>query len=233
MAKEIDLVINAEPRTEFGKGAARRIRRDNKIPAVLHDHGVDPVHLVLPGHQVMLALRASSNSILTVNTAAGSSLALPREVQRDAIKGLIEHLDLEVVRRGEKITVAIPVHVVGEAAPDTLIVTELTEIEVEADPTALPERIEVSVQGLRAGTVVTAGDLTLPAGSVLVTEPDISVVNVTGQQTAEAAKAELAAAEAEAGVVATEPETPAGEVETEGGSGDEDASASAAAVQQS
>ncbi len=232
MAKEIDLVINAEPRTEFGKGAARRIRRDNKIPAVLHDHGAAPVHLVLPGHQVMLALRASSNSILTVNTGAGSSLALPREIQRDAIRGLIEHLDLEVVRRGEKITVAVPVHVVGDAAPETLIVTELTEIEVEADPTAIPERIEVDVQGLRAGTVLTAGDLTLPAGSILVTEPEISVVNVTGQQTAEAADAELAAAEAEAGVVATEPETPGAEAETEGGSSDGDSAGPAAAVPQ-
>ncbi len=233
MAKEIDLTFDAEPREEFGKGAARRIRRASKVPAVLHDHGADPVHLTLPGHQVMLALRASSNSIFTVRTAAGSALALPRQIQRDPIRGTIEHVDLDVVRRGEKVTVAVSIHVTGEAAPETLIVSELTEVELEADPTAIPERIEVSVEGLAAGTIITAGELTLPEGSTLITDADQQVVNVTAQQTAAAADAELAAAEAEAGVTPTETAAPAGEVETEGGSGDENASSAAAAVQQS
>lgn len=230
MAKAIDLTFDAETREEFGKGAARRIRRASKIPAVLHDHGQDPVHLTLPGHQVMLALRASSNSIFTIRTAAGSALALPRQVQRDPIRGTVEHVDLDVVRRGEKVTVAVSIHVVGEAAPETLIVSELTEVELEADPTAIPERIEVSVEGLAAGTIITAAELTLPEGSTLITDGEQQVVNVTAQQTAAAADAEMAAAEAEAGVTPTET---AAAVETEGGSSGEQASASAAAVPQS
>lgn len=234
MAKEIDLTLVAEERTEFGKGAARRIRRANKIPAVLHDHGSDPVHLTLPGHQVMLALKASGNSVFTVRTGSTSTLALPRQVQRDAIRGTVEHLDLDVIHRGERVTVAIPIHLQGEPAPETLLMHELTELEVQADPTALPDHIELLVEGFPAGTVVTAGEVELPAGLTLVTDPSAQVVAVGAQQSASAAAADLAAAEAEAGVVATEVEQgPAGEVESEGGSTGEDASAAASAVQQS
>lgn len=233
MAKPIDLTFEAEPRTEFGKGAARRIRRAAKVPVVLHDHGKDPVHLTLPGHQVMLALRASSNSLFTLRTGSTTSLALPREIQRDVIKGFVEHLDLEVVRRGEKVTVAVPVHVTGEAAPETLLVTELNEIEIEADPTALPDHIEVSVDGLPAGTIVTAGEVELPEGTTLVTEPSLQVVNVTAQQSAQALEADLAESELEAGVVAVEAEQPSGEVVTDGGDSGEYGSSSAQSVPQS
>lgn len=233
MAKEIDLIIVAEPRTELGKGAARRIRRAAKIPAVLHDHGSDPVHLTLPGHQVMLALKASSNSLFTVKVGSTTTLALPRQIQRDPIKGFVEHLDLDVVRRGEQVTVAVPVHVVGQAAPETVVVHELNDLEVAADATAIPERLELSIDGLAAGTVITAADVTLPAGSTLVTDSTATVLAVTAQQSAAAADAELAAAQAEAGVVATEAAEPSGDVESEGGSHQQDASAAAAAVQQS
>ncbi len=233
MAKAIDLTINAEERTEFGKGAARRVRRANKIPAVLHDHGHDPVHLSLPGHQIMLALKASSNSLFTVKVGSTTTLALPRQIQRDPIRGLVEHLDLDVVRRGEMVTVAVPVHLVGEAAPETVVVHELNDIELSADATLIPERVEFSLSGLTAGTVITAGDLSLPDGSTLITDADAQVFAVTAQQSAESAEAELAAAEAEAGVVVTEAPKPSGEVESEGGSHEQAASASAAAVQQS
>ena len=234
MAQEIDLTLVAEDRTEFGKGAARRIRRAHRIPAVLHDHGADPVHITLPGHQVMMALKASSNSLFTVRHGSTSTRALAREIQRDVIRGSVEHLDLVVIHRGEKVTVSIPVHVQGEPAVETLLVQELTDLEVEADPTAIPDHIELLVDGFPAGTIVTAGEVELPAGLTLVTPAEAQVVNVSAQQSAEAAAADLAAAESEAGVVATEVEQgPAGEVESEGGDSEDDASASAAAVQQS
>ena len=116
--------IAAEPRTEFGKGAARRVRRAGKVPAVLYGHGDAPRHVSLPGHELMLALKSDANVLLTLQTEQGDQLALPRAVVRDPIKGFLEHLDLVAVRRGEKVTVDIPVHVVGDAAPETLVVTD-------------------------------------------------------------------------------------------------------------
>ncbi|HEU5044119.1 MAG TPA: 50S ribosomal protein L25, partial [Nocardioidaceae bacterium] len=107
--------IQAEPRTEFGKGAARRIRRADKVPAVLYGHGTPPVHITLPGHETMLALKHGGvNALLTIVVEGKSQLALPKQVQRDPIKGFLEHLDLIVVKRGEKVTVEVPVHVVGD-----------------------------------------------------------------------------------------------------------------------
>lgn len=212
MAKVVDLTIPAQERTEFGKGAARRLRRAEQVPAVLHDHGQDPIHVSLPGHQLMLALK-QNNALLTIARADSQHLVIPREIQRDAVKGFLEHVDLVVVRRGEKVTVSVGIHLEGEPAPETLIVNDLNEIEIEVDPTAIPERVTISVEGLAGGTSITAGEIELPAGSTLVTDPELLVLTVTAQQTAASAEAELASLEAEAGIeheapTEAEPETP-------------------------
>ena len=202
--------ITAEQRTEFGKGAARRIRRDNKVPAVLYGHGAAPRHISLPGHDLMMALK-TPNVLLTLDIEGKDELALPKDVQRDPIKGFLEHVDLVVVRRGEKVTVEIPVHVVGDAAPETLVNTEVNEISIEAEATHIPGPVEVSVDGLGVGSQIHAKDLVLPSGVTLVSDPEALVVNITAAPTAEQVEAELAEAEAEVGIVHEEPEAEAAE----------------------
>lgn len=171
--------ITAEKRTEFGKGAARRIRRENKIPAVVYGHGSEAIHLTLPGHTTMMALRhGGANALLELDIDGETQLALAKDVQVDPIRRLIEHVDLIAVVKGEKVTVDVPVVVVGTAGPDTTVVTDVTTIQLEAEATHVPEQIEVSVEGLPAGTQIHASDLALPEGSTLVTEGDVLVVNV-------------------------------------------------------
>jgi large subunit ribosomal protein L25 len=206
-----EVKIQAEARTEFGKGAARRIRRDNKVPAVLYGHGSDPVHITLPGHDTMLALK-TANALLMIEVEGGEShLALPKQVQRDPLKGFIEHVDLVIVRRGEKVQVEVAIHLEGEAASDALVVTEHPAVLVEAEATHIPENITVSVEGLEVGAQIHASDLQLPAGSTLAIEPETLIVNITAQPTAEQVEGELAEAEAEAGIERDEPEAPAEE----------------------
>jgi large subunit ribosomal protein L25 len=200
----------AQTRTEFGKGAARRIRRAHQIPAVMYGHGTEPVHITLPGHETMLALKAS-NALLSIEIDGKTQLALAKDIQRDAIKPVIEHVDLVVVRRGEKVTVDVQVHTVGEAAVETVVTVENQTVELEVEATHIPESIEVSIEGLAAGTQIHASDLVLPEGAALVTDPEILVVNITAAITAEALETELAEAEAEAGI---EHEAP--QAETEG-----------------
>lgn len=172
--------ITAELRTEFGKGFARRIRATGKIPAVLYGHGEAPVHLTLPGHTTMMALRhGGANTILEFALDGETRLALAKEVQVDPIRRAIEHVDLLAVVKGETITVEIPVAVVGKAAAGTLIVTDASVLEVEAEATHVPETIEVSVEGAEAGTLIHASDVVLPEGVTLVTAGDVLVVNVT------------------------------------------------------
>lgn len=198
--------IKAESRTEFGKGAARRIRRADKVPAVLYGHGTDPVHITLPGHDTMLALKhGGANALLSIEIEGKSQLALPKQVQRDPIKGFLEHLDLIVVKRGEKVTVDVPVHVVGEAGPESLVVTDHATVSVEAEATHIPEYIEVSVEGAEVGTQILAKDLDLPSGSTVQVDEDEVVVHVTNAPTAEDIEAELAEAEAEVGIEHEEP----------------------------
>ncbi len=192
--------ISAEYRTEFGKGAARRIRRDNKVPAVLYGHGSDPRHISLPGHDLMMALKAS-NVLLTLDLDGSDELALPKDVQRDPIKGFLEHVDLVLVRRGEKVTVEIPVHVVGSAAPDTLVANDLNALSIEAEATHIPAAVEVSIEGLTVGAQIHAKDVVLPAGSTLATDPEALVVHISAAPTADQLEAELAEAEAEVGIV--------------------------------
>jgi large subunit ribosomal protein L25 len=200
-----EVKIQAESRTEFGKGAARRIRRSNKVPAVLYGHGSDPVHVTLPGHDLMLALK-TANALLSIELDGDSQLALPKQVQRDPIKGFIEHADLLIVRRGEKVTVDIPVVLVGEAAPDTLVNLDHNTVPVEAEATALPESIEVDIEGLEPGTQIVASQLVLAEGSTLGLDPETMIVNITAAPTAADLEAELADAEAEMGIEHDEPE---------------------------
>ncbi len=203
-----ELKIHAEPRTEFGKGAARRIRRADKVPAVLYGHGSDPVHITLPGHDLMLALKTGANALLSIELDGSSQLALPKQVQRDPIKGFIEHADLILVRRGEKVTVDIPIVIVGESAPETLVGVDHNSVSLEADATALPESIQVSIEGLEMGSQILAKDLVLPAGATLILDEDALIVNITAAPTAADVEADLAEAEAELGVEHDEPEAP-------------------------
>ena len=197
-----EVKLTAELRTEFGKGAARRIRRADKVPAVLYGHGTDPIHISLPGHETLLALRAA-NALLSIDVNGDSQLALPKQVQRDPLKHTIEHVDLVIVRRGEKVTVDIPVQVEGDAASETLVVVDQNSITVEAEATHIPQQIIVSIEGLEAGTQILARELTLPSGVTLAVDPETLVVNMTAAQTEEQAEAELAEAEAEAGIEPT------------------------------
>ncbi|WP_370894330.1 50S ribosomal protein L25/general stress protein Ctc [Janibacter sp. GXQ6167] len=185
-----DLRLEAEKRTEFGKGAARRIRRAHKIPAVMYGHGADPIHITLPGHDAMMALK-HSNALLTIVIDGDEQLALAKDVQRDPIKPVIEHVDLVVVRKGEKVTVDVAITVEGDAGPETVVTVESQTLEVEAEATNLPESITVSVEGLEAGSQILAGDVTLPQGSTLVTDAETLVVNVSQQVSEEELEAAL------------------------------------------
>jgi large subunit ribosomal protein L25 len=212
-------LIKAEPRTEFGKGAARRIRRTDKVPAVIYGHGNDPIHVTLPGHDTMLALKhGGSNAVLNIEIEGKIQLALTKQVQADPIKGFLEHIDFVAVRKGEKVTVDVPVHVVGEAKSDALVVTEQNVISLEAEATHIPDHIEVSIEDAEVGTQILASQLVLPAGSTLLTDPETLIVNVTHAPTEQEVESELAEAEAEAGI---EHEAPQAEGAGEGDAADE------------
>ncbi len=202
-----EVKIQAESRNEFGKGAARRIRRDSKVPAVLYGHGTDPVHITLPGHELMLALKTGANALLSIELDGKSQLALPKQVQRDPIKGFIEHADLIIVSRGEKVTVDVPIVIVGDPVPDALVTSDHTSVALEAEATHIPDSIEVNIGGLEIGTQVLAKDLTLPSGSTLSLDPEALIVNITAVQSQEALEAELAEAEADLGIEHDEPDS--------------------------
>jgi large subunit ribosomal protein L25 len=187
-----DNKLVATTRTKFGKGAARSIRREHKIPAVMYGHGTEPVHITLPGHETMMALKVA-NVLLTIEIDGKDQLALAKDIQRHPIRPIIEHVDLVVVRKGEKVHVGVPIHVLGEAAVETVVSLENNTVELAVEATHIPERLEVSVSGLKAGTRIHAGDLVLPKGAELVTEADILIVNITQAITAEELEAELAA----------------------------------------
>jgi large subunit ribosomal protein L25 len=196
-----DYRLEAQPRTEFGKGSARRTRREGRIPAVLYGHGEDVVHLSLPAREFAAALRnGGSNALLTIVLDGKERLALTKAVQRDPLTRRHEHADLLLVRRGERTTVDVPVVVVGEPAPDTISNHQLNTVSIEADATRLPESIEVDVTGRAAGENITAGDLPLPAGATLVTDPEALVIGFLGAPSAAELEAELEAAEAEVGI---------------------------------
>jgi large subunit ribosomal protein L25 len=192
-----EVKLAAETRTEFGKGAARRIRRENKVPGVLYGHGSDPLHLTLPGHELLLALRTPNVLISLDIDGKTNELAIPKSVQRDPIKGFLEHVDLLLVKRGEKVTVEIPVHAEGELAPGgNLLEHVLVALPVEAEATHIPEAVTVSVEGLEAGASVHAKDIKLPSGVTLAVDEDAVVLQVLQAQVEET-EGEEAAAEGE------------------------------------
>jgi large subunit ribosomal protein L25 len=196
-----DFRVEAEIRTEFGKGSARRTRRAGRVPAVLYGHGQDVVHLSLPAREFAAALRnGGANALLTIVVDGDEQLALTKAVQRDPIKRTHKHIDLLLVRRGEKTTVEVPIIIVGEPTPDAIPNQQLTTVSIEADATNLPDSIEVDVTGRSAGQNISAGDLVLPKGSTLITDADSLVIGFLGAPTAEALEAELADAEADAGI---------------------------------
>jgi large subunit ribosomal protein L25 len=206
--------IQAEPRTEFGKGGARRTRRAGKIPAVLYGHGTAPRHLALPAREFGQAVKGGGNTLLTLQLDGRSELALPKAIQRDPIRGNFEHVDLLLVRRGEKVTVEVRVYLTGEADRDGLVDQQLMTLTVEAEATHIPDHFDVSIDGFTVGDTVTAGAVELPSGTTLVGEPDQVVVAVLAAPTEAQVEAEMAGAEAEAGIERDEPTAPADEAET-------------------
>ena len=183
--------IVAEPRTEFGKGPARRVRRAGRVPAILYGHGTDTRHITLPGHQLLMALK-TPNVLIEVDGLSGRrQLTLPKAVQRDPLRGGIEHVDLIMVRRGEKVTVEVPVQVTGEVEPGGLLDQQMVRLTVEAEATQIPQAIEIDVDGMEIGASVHAGDLSLPQGVTLVAETDALVLHVLAAPTAEQIEAEL------------------------------------------
>ncbi|OBI37865.1 50S ribosomal protein L25/general stress protein Ctc [Mycobacterium sp. E1386] len=222
MAKSAGNQLTATVRTEIGKGASRRARREGKIPAVLYGHGSDPQHLELPGHDFAAVLRhAGTNAVLTLDIDGKEQLALTKALDIHPIRRTIQHADLLVVRRGEKVVVEVRVVIEGDAVPGTLVTQDTNTIEIEADALSIPEQLTVSVEDAEPGTQFTAGQIALPKGVNLISDPEMLVVNVVTAPTAEdleeegageVAEAEAAPAEEEAGE-ATDSGAPADESE--------------------
>jgi large subunit ribosomal protein L25 len=190
--------ITAEPRTETGKGAARRLRRQDKVPGVIYGHGADPRHVALPSYDLLMALK-TSNVLISLDLEGKSELVIPKDVQRDVLRtGVLKHVDLLVVKRGEKVTVEVPIQVEGDLAPgQNLLEHTLHALPVEAEATNIPESVTVSVEGLEAGATVAAKDVKLPAGVTLAVDGEDPVLHVVAPQAEEPA-AEGEAAEGEA-----------------------------------
>jgi large subunit ribosomal protein L25 len=182
--------IKAEPRTEFGKGAARAARREGRVPGVIYGHGAENRHFTLPEHELMIALK-TPNVLIRVEGLGKATLALPKAVQRHAIKGAVEHVDLIEVRSGEKVTVEIPVRVRGEVFSGGLLDQQLVQITVEAEATHLPDGVDIDVEGMEVGTAVHAKDIALPSGTTLVIDGDALVLHVLAAPTAEEIEADL------------------------------------------
>lgn len=176
-----DNKITAEVRESFGKGAARKLRAVGKIPAVVYGHGTEVRHLALPGHEVALLLR-KANAVLDLDIAGTSQLALVKDVQKDPVKQIIEHIDLVVVRRGEKVVIDVPVHLEGESFPGTIANLDATALSLEVEATHIPERITIDIEGLEEGVQILASEVTLPSGATLITEPETLVVGIVVPQ---------------------------------------------------
>ena len=208
------LTLAAEARTEFGKGHARRARAAGKIPAVLYGHGTEPVHVVLPGHDTTLALK-HANALLTIVLDGNSELAIAKDVQRDPVRRIIEHIDLLLVKKGEKITVEVPLVIVGESYPGTIHVSDHSTLQVVTEATHIPESIEISIEGLNEGDKITAGEVVLPEGTELALDPDALIVAISVPRAATAADDAADAAAAEAGAASGAASDSASESETE------------------
>jgi len=202
MAETIKLA--AEARSEFGKGFARRARMAGRIPAVLYGHGSAPLHITLPAHDTGMALK-HANVLFSIDLDGTSELAIAKDIQRDPVRRTIDHIDLLIVKKGEKVTVDVPVHLIGESYPGTIHVLEHSTLSISAEATQLPESIEVSIEDLHAGAKIHARDIVLPAGTELITDADALVVLITtprGSAADEAADAEVAEAQAAASAAA-------------------------------
>ncbi len=196
MSTETDTKVVAEVRENFGKGYARRLRATGQIPAVIYGHGTDPVHVSLPGHQIALLIRRA-NVVLELDVAGKQQLTLVKDVQKDPVHQIIEHIDLLVVKKGEKIQVDVPVVVTGEPAAGTIAAQDANTVLLEVEATHIPERIEVDVEGLEDGTHITAADLTLPTGASLAVDPETLIVAVSIPTSTLAEEEEIAEADAE------------------------------------
>lgn len=205
-----DNKVTAEVRTQFGKGFARRLRAAGQIPAVLYGHGTDPVHLALPGHQVALLIRRA-NALLELTADGKDHLALVKDVQKDPVRQIIEHIDLLVVKKGEKVSVDVPVVVVGEPFSGTIANLDATTVSLEVLATNIPQHVEVDVEGLEDGTHITAADLKLPKGATLVTEPETLIVAISVPASTLAAEDEIAEADAEVAAEQSEESSEAAE----------------------
>lgn len=199
-----DTKVRVERRENFGKGFARRLRAAGQIPAVIYGHGTDPVHVALPGHQVSLLVRRA-NALLELEIDGKQQLTLVKDVQRDPVRQIIEHIDLLVVKKGEKIHVEVPVLVVGESAPGTMVNLDTATLRLEVEATHIPQHIEVDVTGREEGAHVTAGAIALPKGATLIDDPELLIVAVSVPVVTEEEPAEEAAAEAPAEAAAEEP----------------------------
>jgi large subunit ribosomal protein L25 len=186
-------------RTEFGKGAARRARANNEVPAVLYGHHSDVQHFTLPAREFARAVKGDANRVITIVLDGEENLALPRAIVRHPVKDYFQHVDLLIVKRGEKVVVDVPVHLVGEAAPGTLVLHETMQLSIEVDALSIPERIEVDITGLEAGVVMHAPAVVLPAGATLVTDSETVILAVQAPVAdVDAEEAPAAAAEAAA-----------------------------------
>jgi large subunit ribosomal protein L25 len=184
--------ITAEARENFGKGAARKLRATGKIPAVLYGHGTDPVHVALPGHEVSLIIR-KANAVLDIDLAGKPLLALIKDVQKDPVRQIIEHVDLLLVRQGEKVQVEVPVHVEGESFAGTVAEMNAQTLLLEVEATNIPQRVVIDIEGAVAGTQFLAGDLKLPEGAVLASPAELLVIGVAEAAAEEAAENAAAA----------------------------------------
>ena len=211
-----EVKISAVARTQFGKGAARRTRRDGLVPAVLYGHGTDPVHVSLPGHETLLALRVA-NALLAISIDGDApQLALPKQVQRNPIRGNLEHVDLVIVRRGEKVTVEVRLNVIGaDDRADRVVVMDQQTIALEVEATDIPAAVDIDVTSLEIGDSIAAKDLNLPEGAVFPGEPDDLILSIAAAKTQEQIDAELDAAVAGA-TDEDQAETPASSSEAEG-----------------
>jgi len=192
----------AETRSQFGKGAARKLRVAGKVPAVVYGHGADPMHISVPAHEMMLVARRA-NALLELKLDDGKKLVLVKDVQRDPVRQIIEHVDMVEVRKGEKVTVDIGVHVEGEPFSGTMVQYENLSVTVEAEATNIPEWVIVSVDGLPEGTQIHAGELALPEGSILTSDPDALILSIVLPR-AQAEEEPGAEGEVAEGAVATE-----------------------------
>jgi large subunit ribosomal protein L25 len=181
--------ISAERRESFGKGAARKLRAAGRIPAVIYGHGSDPVHISLPAHETALIIR-KANAVLDLDIAGAGQLALVKDVQKDPVRQIIEHVDLLLVRSGETVQVEVPVHLEGESAPGTVSNFDVQTLLLDVEATHIPERVVVSVEGLAEGTHITAADITLPAGAKLASDPGLLIVGIVATAAEEAAESE-------------------------------------------